>query len=73
MTVHDVRVRFSIEPDQGEDDSSFLANVIAVGVQRSLFLAGFTPERGITVRVSPEPATVHSSLVPEVVEEDLPI
>jgi hypothetical protein len=71
MTVHQVRVRFDVEPDQGEDDSEFLANLIAYGMHRSLFLAGLTPTRGVSVRVWTE-ATVHSDLVPEV-EEDLPV
>lgn len=70
---HEVRVRFSIEPDVSEEDPEFVANVIAVGMQRSLFLAGFSPTHGITVQVGVEPVTVHSDLVPEVAENDLPI
>jgi len=58
--IYEVRARFDLEPDVGDDlEPEFIANLVACAIRRGLEVEALETMRGVTIAVQPRGAKVH--------------
>ena len=58
--IYEVRTRFDLEPDEGDDlGPEFIANVVATAMRRALEAEALETTQGVTISVQPRGARVH--------------
>ena len=58
--IYEVRTRFDLEPDEGDDlGPEFIANVVATAIRRALEAEALETTQGVTISVQPRGARVH--------------
>ena len=62
IVTYEVRTRFDLEPEPGDDlGPEYIANLVANALRRALTDAALDPTEGVTVHVQPRGAKVHTS------------
>jgi hypothetical protein len=62
IVTYEVRTRFDLEPEPGDDlGPEYIANLVANALRRALTDAALDPTAGVTVHVQPRGAKVHTS------------
>jgi hypothetical protein len=58
--IYEVRTRFDLEPDEGDDHGpEFIANVVANAIRRGLEAEALETTQGLTISVQPRGAKLH--------------
>jgi hypothetical protein len=58
--IYEVRTRFDLEPDEGDDDGpEFIANVVANAIRRGLEAEALDTTQGLTISVQPRGARLY--------------
>jgi hypothetical protein len=59
--IYEVRTRFDLEPDEGDDHGpEFIANVVANAIRRGLAAEALDTTQGVTISVQPRGAKLHA-------------